>query len=70
MTLLKFNQQIGLISLFAGSLSLIATSAVPSQASVPASEPAQTTIAQPRSEMSQINSVAELSNGSTSSMAQ
>ncbi|MBD1846653.1 porin, partial [Cyanobacteria bacterium FACHB-63] len=38
----RFSKQIGLISLFAGSLSLIATSAI-------ASEPAQTTIAQPSS---------------------
>ncbi|MGG6282242.1 iron uptake porin [Leptolyngbya sp. AN03gr2] len=66
--LFKFNEQFGLISLIAGSLSLIATNAV-------ASEPAQTTnptdaIAQPNPTMNQIPSVAQLSNGSTNSMGQ
>jgi hypothetical protein len=49
MTVSKFNKQIGLISLFAGSMSLVATSAM-------ASEPVQTAGA----EMSQVTSVSEL----------
>ena len=46
MSKLRVNKQIGLIGLFAGSMSLIATGAMPSaHANVPASEPAKTTIA-------------------------
>jgi hypothetical protein len=58
----RFSKKIGLISLFAGSVSLIATSAVPSQASVPAAEPAPTT-AQASPAFSQITPVSQL-NGS------
>ncbi len=85
----KFNQQIGVISVLAGSISLFATSAIASPAqtiSPPAaanitaqpSSVAETTIpsaaasaiAQSSPQLSQITSVAQLSEGSAKSMGQ
>ncbi|BAU14690.1 S-layer region-like protein [Leptolyngbya sp. NIES-3755] len=68
--LFKFNGQFGLISLFAGSLSLIATSAIASEPAQPTMPPSAGVTAQPSPTMSQLPSVAQLSNGSTSSMGQ
>ncbi|MBE9013743.1 carbohydrate porin [Pseudanabaenaceae cyanobacterium LEGE 13415] len=73
---LKFNGQFGLISLFAGSLSLIATSAVASEPAQPTISQAAEVTAQPSSTlnststMSQLPSVAQLSSGAPNSMGQ
>ena len=66
----KFNGQFGLISLIAGSLSLIATHAVASEPAQPTMPPTAGVTAQPSSTMSQITPVSQLSNGSTNSMSQ
>jgi hypothetical protein len=66
----RFNQQIGLVSLLAGSMSLIATRAIASEPVQPTMPSPTSAIEQPRSSLSEITSVAQLSSGSTSSFGQ